>query len=215
MFDFIDNIVDKMIKESICDFDKLKDAFRMTSPKTREKFRRTDSQVVDSIADDLYFNLDYLKSELDSILLLFNPKGIRIFLDKLKQELSYQDERQLTSEVKLAILQGKQITPKAPPDPFAYFDSSLILPYYEGVFLDFDLDDLTKQIVTFWLGFLSKVNELVARLEKEYSIPSSTKEEDILVLKPTFWGMSLNLNKVWKKYFYKKTLRNVILLKAI
>lgn len=204
MFEHFDHIIDRIIVERICNYDNLKEGFKRTLPKTRERFKRSEEQVISSISDDLYFNLDYLKSELDSILLLLNPKGVRIFFDKLKQKLSFQDERQLTADIKLKILEGKEITPNEKPDVFAYIDSSYVLPYYEGIKLEFDLEKLTTQIVRLWLDYIQKVNEIVNQLEKEYSNPNIKKEDEILVLKPTIWGMSLNLNEIWKKYFKNK-----------
>lgn len=204
MFDYIDHIVDEIFRLHISSYEDLENHLKRTLPTTRERFKWTEKEVISFTADDLEFKVDYLKGELDSILLLLNQKGVRIFFDKFKQKLSYQNEKQVTNDIKLTILQGKGVKPIEKPNVYAYIDSSLVLPYYENVQLDFDLELLSRKIATLWMNYLVKVGELADKLENEYLNPNAAKEEEILVLKPTFWGMSVNLNKIWKKYFTSK-----------
>ena len=199
MSEYIELVAENIISNGLYNFNNLKDDFKRTLLGTRVNLKKTNTEIVNSLPDDLLLNLKYLKAKIDAFLLLLNSRGSRIFLDELKQKISHYDASDLTVKIKLAILEGKDIQPKKRPSPYDHLFSSNVLTYYEGVELDFDIDQLTSQVLAHWTNFISNTNDFIGQMETEHLNGKQIKYDEILVLKPTLWGMGVNLNKLWEK----------------
>lgn len=149
-------------------------------------------------------DFDSLKEELNSFLILLNEKGVKLFFEKFKEHLEHIDGPTVAASIALAVLRGRNINKIKEPDwpllrdyesPFEQIEC------YETANLDFDFDNLVNRLTRIRFNHFEDVIRLIEDLEQNFKPKLAQKEDEILVLKPALWGMSINLNQLWKKYF--------------